>query len=296
MDRITFMQAYCRVVETGSISATARELGLSASMISRALKATEQGLGTTLLNRNTRTIATTEDGQFYYEECKRLTGDLAALDARLRSGRNNPAGKLRINAPLSFGIKVLGPAIPAFRARYPDIQIALNLEDRVIDMVSGGYDISLRVRQSLPDSSLRARKLGITRQVLCAAPAYLARHPAIRHPDDLHQHDLISFSLHEPAGVWPFRKGRQYAETDIRNDLAVNNSLFIADMLAAGQGVGSLPLFVAQSFLDKGDLVEVMPDWRLDDRHVYAVTASQTGNEARVRVFVDFVESLLKNT
>ena len=202
MDRLSFMRAFCRIVELNSFSRAAEDLGLSTALLSRETRLLEESLGCVLLSRTTRSMTLTDNGKLYYDECRRILEDVGALDAALRAGAGVVRGRLKVNAPLSFGLSVLSPMLPAFLARYPEIDIALTLDDRVIDMVEGGHDVSIRVRAELPDSSLVARRLATVDQRLYASPAYLDAQGRPQTPEDLKSH-LAKFRSRWELIIWP---------------------------------------------------------------------------------------------
>lgn len=296
MDRLSFMRAFCRIVELNSFSRAAEDLGLSTALLSRETRLLEESLGCVLLSRTTRSMTLTDNGKLYYDECRRILEDVGALDAALRAGAGVVRGRLKVNAPLSFGLSVLSPMLPAFLARYPEIDIALTLDDRVIDMVEGGHDVSIRVRAELPDSSLVARRLATVDQRLYASPAYLDAQGRPQTPEDLKSHRICAFTLADHATVWALSDGAGQQRLAIQPRHTVSNSLFLRDMLEAGQGIGALPGFLAREAVAAKRLERVLPDHALPDRHVFAVLAARLGADAKTRAFLSFVEEALAGT
>ncbi|WP_440491796.1 LysR family transcriptional regulator, partial [Serratia nevei] len=170
MDVLLTMRAFRRVVERNSFYKAAEDLAITPAALSKQIKQLENRLGTLLLVRTTRSMSLTEAGLLYYQEACRLLGEFDALEQTVAASAQQVSGMLRVNAPLSFGLTVLSPLLPPFMQRYPQLQVELTLDDRVLDVVAAGFDISLRIRRRLPDSSLSARALGEVHQRICAAP------------------------------------------------------------------------------------------------------------------------------
>ena len=168
------MQAYCRIVERGSFAKAAEDLEVSPALLSRELRRLEQSLGCVLLARSTRRMALTEHGRLYYADARRILGDIARTEESLRQAAGRIGGRLSVNAPHSFGVTVLAPLLPSFLAQHPEVELSLSFDDRVVDMIEGGYDLTLRIRAALPDSGLMARGISPVRQALFPAPAHLA--------------------------------------------------------------------------------------------------------------------------
>lgn len=200
MDVLLTMRAFRRVVERNSFYKAAEDLAITPAALSKQIKQLENRLGTLLLVRTTRSMSLTEAGLLYYQEACRLLGEFDALEQTVAASAQQVSGTLRVNAPLSFGLTVLSPLLPPFMQRYPQLQVELTLDDRVLDVVAAGFDISLRIRRRLPDSSLSARALGEVHQRICAAPDYLAQHGVPQTPNDLPRHSCLAYS--------PRRKGR----------------------------------------------------------------------------------------
>src|SRR5918993_2996321 len=192
-DALQEITIFARVVNTGSLSAAARDLGLSPALVSRRLSGLEARLGVRLINRTTRSLHMTDEGAAYYETCTRVLAEIEEADAAVSAGRADPRGILRVALPASFGNQHVAPLVPRFAARYPDVQIALSLSDRNVNVVEEGFDLAVRIAD-LADSSLAARKLAPNRRVVCASPAYLARHGTPRTPADLTRHHCITAS------------------------------------------------------------------------------------------------------
>ena len=294
MDRLSVMKAFCRIVERGSFARAAEDLGVSAALLSRDLKLLEQSLGCSLLTRTTRSMALTEHGRLYYDEARGILDRIDAMEGRVRAGAGTVAGRLRVNAPHSFGVTVLAPLLPQVLARYPDLDLTLTLDDRVIDMVEGGFDLSLRIRPDLPDSGLLARRLARVQQGLFAAPDYLATHGTPALPADLAGHEILEFLHSQETGQWDLLGPTGPVKVPLASRHMIGSSLILRDMLIAGMGIGSLPDFIAAAPVTEGLLSPVLPDYERPARHVFAVTASRLASDAKTMAFLDFLQAALR--
>ncbi|MBM3103670.1 LysR family transcriptional regulator [Pseudomonas sp. V1] len=294
MDVLLAMRTFRRVVERGSFSQAAVDLGQSTAAVSKQVRQLEKHLGSLLLLRTTRRMSLSESGQAYFSECCHLLEELDALERATQSGSSEPSGRLRVNAPLSFGLKVLSPILVAFMQRYPDLKVELTLDDRLLDVVSEGFDVSLRIRSHLPDSSLVARRLGEVAQVICAAPAYLKANGTPHSVEALREHSCLAYRLAEHPGSWQLQGPQGNSRLELPVRLAVDNSLMLSEMLLAGLGIGALPSFIAQPLLDNGQLLQLLPEQSMPRRSIYALYASHRHVSQKIRVFVDFLASALE--
>lgn len=293
MDVLALMRVFRTVVERDSFGKAALELNQSAAAISKQVRQLEERLGTLLLLRTTRRMSLSDGGRAYYIECCRLLDEIAALELATRGSASKVAGRLRVNVPLSFGLKVLSPLLPAFMQRYSEVKLELTLDDRLRDVVGEGYDVSLRIRAALADSTLVARRLGEVEQMICAAPAYLARRGTPMQALDLHGHDCLAYRLADSPGIWQLDGPEGASSIVLPVCLSADNSLLLADMLVAGVGVGALPSFIAAPLLASGVLVRVLPSHAMDRRGVYALTPDGRHVPQKVRAFCDFLAAAL---
>jgi len=294
MDKLSVMNAYCRIVERGSFARAADDLGVSPALLSRELKLLEQSLGCALLTRTTRSMSLTDAGRLYYEEAQRILDAVSRSEDRIRDGVGAVRGHLKVNASSSFGQMVIAPFLPEFLEKYPDLKLTLSLDDRVVDMVEGGFDVSIRIRAAMPDSALVARRIGTARQRIFASPSYLQHAGTPVEPDDIKRHKVIGFLLADHLTAW--RLAGPGGEQEIHLDPAVKvgNSLVLRDLLVAGQGIGTLPDFVSNAAEARGELVRVLPDYELPAPEIFAVTASRLGMDARVTAFLEHLRSALQ--
>lgn len=294
MDKLSVMNAYCRIVERGSLARAADDLGVSAALLSRELKLLEQSLGCELLTRTTRSMSLTDAGKLYYEQSQVILDAVSRSEDRIREGVGAVRGHLKVNASSSFGQMVIAPFLSQFLEKHPDLRFTLSLDDRVVDMVEGGFDVSIRIRAAMPDSALVARRIGTARQRIFASPAYLERSGMPGAPDDIRDHRIIGFLLADHLTGWKLigPGGQQTIALD--PEVKVGNSLVLRDLLIAGHGIGTLPNFVSDAAEARGDLVRVLPDYELPAPEIFAVTASRLGMDARVTAFLDHLRAALE--
>ena len=289
MDTISGMITFARVVEANSFSEAARRLGVSKSAVSKQIARLEDRLGARLLNRTTRRISPTEVGAAFYERCARIVAEVEEAELAVTRLQAEPRGVLRVNAPMSFGILHLAPAIAVFMKRYPDLEIDLTLNDRFVDLIDEGYDLAIRIG-TMADSSLIARKLAPSRLVACAAPAYLRRRGLPTVPRDLADHECLIYSLATAGDLWKFTDSEGTPQpVRVSARLKVNNGDVMRDIAAAGLGLTVLPTFIAAKGLEAGTLVPVLTDYRLPETAVSAVYPQNRHLSPKIRVFVDFL-------
>lgn len=294
MDKLSVMQAFRRIVERGSFARAAEDLGVSPALLSREIKLLEEDLGSTLLTRTTRSMSLTDAGQLFYDEAASILDAVTQVETRIRDGAGAVRGHLKVNASSSFGQTVIAPVLPRFLEAYPDLRITLSLDDRVVDMVEGGFDVSIRIRPAMPDAALVARKIGTMRQRIFAAPAYLDRVGVPRTPEDIADHEVIGFLLADHLTTWNLTGPTGTVTLDLDPKVRVGNSMVLRDLLIAGQGIGTLPDFVSNRSEAQGDLVNVLPDWELPAPGIFAVTASRLGMDAKVTAFLDALRTALR--
>jgi len=284
------MSVFARVVATGSLSAAARELGLSPAMVSRRLAALESRLGVRLVNRTTRSLNLTDEGASYYESCARVLAEIEQADAAVSAGRQDPQGTLRVAMPASFGNQYVAPLIPRFAALYPAVQLALSLSDRTVNLIEEGFDLAIRIAH-LADSSLAARKLAPNRRVVCASPAYLERHGAPRKPEDLAQHNCLLAS--DFTSTWEYNgpDGKAGAAR-VSGRYSCDNWEVLREWALAGLGVALKSTWDVRRHLEDGSLVSLLPGYTFDtDVAIYAVYPHRRHLPAKTRAFIDFLAS-----
>lgn len=291
MDKLAAMHAFRRVIELGSFRAAARDLGRSNAAVSKQVSDLEVELGATLIARTTRRLALTEIGQAYYERCARILDDLTETETAVASLQAAPRGLLRVNAPMSFGLLHLARVMPAYIQRCPEVRVDLVMNDRAVDLLEEGFDIAVRVRTSLPDSSLIARRLAPVRRVLCAAPDYLERHGCPERPEDLVRHRCLIYSLSTSPTEWTFAlPGKSDPLTvRVRPYYTANSSIALREALLAGSGIALVPTFVVGPDVREGRLRAVLPTFEIAPQTMYALYPSARHLSPKVRSFVDFL-------
>src|SRR3984957_11799350 len=225
MDRLTSISAFVRAAESGSFTVAAKALGISPQMIAKHVRALESRFGSRLINRTTRRQSLTEFGQDFFVHCRRILDGVDAMEAMADETMGTPRGKLRVNAPVSFGSTLLVPMVTNYLHRYPEVEVDLVLEDRQVDMVKEGFEVMFRIG-ALPDSDLIARTLQPFELTICAAPGYLAERGIPSAPDDLLEHECLgyAFSLQAAETRWRLLRGGDVHEVAIRNRLRISNA------------------------------------------------------------------------
>lgn len=296
MDKLSMMQAFCRIVDRGSFARASEDLGVSAALLSREIRSLEDSLGTTLITRTTRRMSLTEAGRMYYDEAKGILDAVLRVEDHIREQASAVKGHLRINAPSSFGQLVVAPILPAFFRLHPDLRVSLTLDDRVVDMVEGGFDLTLRIRSSLKDSTLRARKIGSVQVGIYAAPEYLAAHGTPKTPADLSGHDIVGYLLSEHLTNWDLLGPVGQCSVSVNPKVRVGSSLILRELLIAGCGIGILPDFISRDPEASGSLVRILRDHHLPPREIWAVSASSLGKDVRIAAFLDHLEQALSGS
>ena len=289
MDKLGDMAAFVRVVEARTFTQAAERLGWSKSVVSRRIAELEDRLGVRLLNRSTRRLSLTEAGQAFYERCARILADVDETEAAVSSLHTEPRGLLRVNAPMTFGMLHLAPAISAFLDRFPDVEIDLVLNDRFVDLIDEGFDLALRIGD-LADSSLVARRLAPCLRVLCASPDYLARCEEPATPAGLTDHDCLLYSNIPNSDVWRLTdSGGTDHVVRVRSRLRVNNGDVLREAAAAGLGITLLPTFIVAEAIADRRLRPILCDYRPPPTVVHALYPHNRHLSTKVRAFVDFL-------
>lgn len=290
MNQLLAMRAFARVVETGSFSRAADQLGLPRSTVSKLITDLEKHLGVKLMQRTTRALATTPDGLEYYRHASCLVTELDAVDNALRGQKLKPAGHLRVDAPASFANCLLIPALADFQREYPDITIALGISDRAVNIVGEGVDCVIRAGR-LDDIAMIGRKVTDLEYLTCAAPAYLERMGVPASPEDLERNHLRAGYFFAGSGKpepLVFEQGA--ARYEIANcAFSTNEGNGLKEMLLAGLGVGQHFRVIVQYYVDAGLLVPVLPDWTRPPTSLHVIYPPNRHQNARLKVFVDWV-------
>ena len=292
MDKLDAMSAFARVVSAGSYAEAARRMGLTRSAVSKAVTELEQLLGVRLLDRTTRRVTATEVGKAYYERVVGILSDVETTESAVSRLHDEPKGLLKINAPMSFGTLYLGPAIAEFMVAYDELRIELVLNDRFIDPIEEGVDITVRIG-ALPDSSLIARKLAPARRVLVASPAYLKSHGTPRTPDDLVHHHALSFGHSQASHRFELTHQTKILSVPVTPRMCSNNGDVLRAAALHGNGIALLPTFLIGSDIATKKLAIVLPEYGPTGLDVYALYAPNRYLAAKTRVFIDFLAKRL---
>jgi DNA-binding transcriptional LysR family regulator len=290
MDRIGDLTLFLRVLDLGSISAAARSLDLSVAVASQRLKRLERDLGVRLLHRTTRRLHATPEGAALAEQGRPLVEDLEALTGGLRQAAAEISGTVRVTASASFGRQYLSPLLPEFLALHPRVKLSISLTDQMVDLVSAGVDLAIRIG-ALDDSSLVARKLAVNRRVVCASPDYLRRHGTPRTPQDLVEHECVLLvGSQGRQDVWRFGDGSGgEIVVRVRGRMETNYGELVRDGAVAGMGIAIHSNWHASRDLREGRLVQVLQDYPIAESGIYAVMPQRRLVPPRVRAFVDFL-------
>ncbi|MET4570733.1 LysR family transcriptional regulator [Rhodanobacter soli] len=289
MDKFQEMASFVAVVEAGSFVGAADATGLSKAAVSRHVAELEQRLGARLLHRTTRRLSLTDDGQLFFTRAKEMLAAIDEAESEISSRSGEPSGLLRINAPLTFGVLHLAPLWGRFAQLYPKVSLDIELSDRVVDLVEEGYDLAVRIT-NLPNSQLVSRRLASTRMVACASPQYLALHGTPAHPDELAQHEVISYSYWAARNEWTFTAPDDSLVT-VRTHARIhaNNGDTCRAAALDHQGIILQPDFLVADDLRRGDLVELLPTYRAMTLGIHAVYPSRKHLPIKTRRLVDFL-------
>ena len=289
MSRLESMSHFVAVVETGSITAAADRLELTVAAVSKRLKLLEADLGVRLLTRNTRQLALTEAGHYYYQHCREIQEEVSRVDQHLLAMQGTLSGSLRINMPMTYGKLRLSKWLIRFLQEYPDIHLTAHLDDAYTDAASGDYDVVIRIGV-LEDSRLVARKLENVYLMPVAAPAYLQQHGTPQTPAELAQHQCLHYTNVSHREGWMFYDPSGTAHNvQIRGQLCANNGEILKQAAIAGMGIVLLPDFELIDSLENGELVRILPDYSAQTVSVYAVYPSRQFLPEKTRVLVEFL-------
>ncbi|QNM96600.1 LysR family transcriptional regulator [Chitinimonas koreensis] len=296
MDRFDALQAFARVVEAGSYTKAAQTLRISKTTVTQLVQQLEARLRVKLLNRTTRKVQVTADGALYYERVVRLLADLEEADTSLSNASASPKGRLRVDVPSPLATLILAPALPAFHARYPDIQLDLGVSDRQVDLIGDNVDCVLRGGE-LGDSSLIARRVGELRFGVYAAPRYLERAGTPAHPRELEDthHRIVGFLRANSGKVAPIdmRHGDECITVRGRHVVALDDGNAYLAAGLAGMGVLWLPHYMAQAHVARGELVPLFDDWQFDPMPLHLVFPPNRHVGAKLRAFIEWIDELM---
>ncbi|BAL26945.1 LysR family transcriptional regulator [Azoarcus sp. KH32C] len=284
---------FCLLVKQGSLAATAREMNLTPPAVTKRLAQIEERLGVRLLNRTTRRLSLTNEGEVYFANAQRILGDIEEMESLVSGSRAVPKGLLRVNAPLGFGRSYIGPAISAFTKRYPDVEVQLQLTDRPVSLPDEAIDVAIRFGE-IPDSRLIAKKIAANRRLLCASPLYLKSHGRPESPADLARHECIVLRQNESAyGMWRLSRGKQGETVKVRGKLSTNDGEVALNWALDGLGILMRAEWDVAKYLRSGRLEHLLPDYETPAADIYAVYLERLNLSAKVSFFIDHLREFL---
>ncbi|MGF6859142.1 LysR family transcriptional regulator [Paraburkholderia sp. CI3] len=293
VERLTGLIAFARAASLGSYTAAARSLAVSPSAISKSVQRLEQHFGLKLFSRTTRSLTLTPEGRDLLTRTQRLLREAEDIEQAVAAARSEPAGTIKITAPLPVGVHILAAALPVFRKRFPKVSIDVRLSDRVVDLIEEGIDVAIRVGDPT-DTRLIARRLAPHRICAFASPAYLEERGIPAHPSDLQNHDCVNFRYQSTGqeAVWPFRMGERLLEFSPPSGLTIDLSDAVAAALAAGAGVGISATYIAAPFVRRGELVPVLFEYAHDRFQLHALWPESRRSNPAVKAFIAFLQEL----
>jgi DNA-binding transcriptional LysR family regulator len=289
MDKLTGLAAFVRTAETQSFVAAGRLLGVSASAVGKSVARLEERLGVRLFQRSTRRVRLTAEGAQFFERCRHILDDIDDAEAMLSHASEAPRGRLRISV-LTVGYRFLMPVLGEFMQRYPEIELDLDFDDRIVDVIDNELDAVIR-SGDLPDSRLMARRLGAYRMMLCASPGYLQRHGTPRHPHDLERHSCLQFRYPTTGKLqkWVMRSEPGDNEPHLPNSLICNNVEAMLMACINGMGIGFMPTFLTREAVANGSIVPVLENYMVQQGQFWVLWPSNRQLSPKLRVFVDFI-------
>jgi DNA-binding transcriptional LysR family regulator len=287
-NRIGEMQVFLRVVEAGNYSEAARRLLMTPSTVSKLIKRIEKRLGARLFERSTRRLSLTSEGQMYHKKSTALLAELDGIERSISQGAATADGIIRVNATVSFGILGLEPLLPAFWEAYPDIVVDLSLSDEIIDLYLDRTDVAFRVGP-LQASSMVARRIGVVKRRIVAAPCYLEQRGEPKGIQDLSRHKCLGFNFRRSAAVWPLKESGRIVDRELNGPLVANNAQTLRRMAIAGMGLARLADYHIRDDIAEGRLVEVLKGAVGDDEQIHALYHGGPRLPYRVKAFLDFV-------
>jgi DNA-binding transcriptional LysR family regulator len=285
------MSAFVHVVDAGSFTAAAAQMGLTKAQISRLISVLENRLQTKLLQRTTRRIALTDPGERYAQQCKSILDAVAQAEGEAAGAAVQPSGRLRVMSMAGFGNRYVVPLVYEYCNAYPLVSLEYSSSQFAPDLLAEGIDVSIYLAQRLPDSALVAVKLGAMFSVLCAAPAYLAQHPPVDHPRELAEHACLRLANPSISPQWELVSGRSTCSVDPHGPLTGNGVEVLRDSTLRGLGITLLPMYSVVDDLRQGTLVQVLPHWRSPEIGIFALLPSRRFVDAKTRAWIELIKT-----
>ncbi|HCN89196.1 MAG TPA: LysR family transcriptional regulator [Oxalobacteraceae bacterium] len=294
MDAVSDLAFFSLLLKQGSLAAVARELGVTPPVVTKRLSSVEKRLGVRLLNRTTRRMSLTHEGEVYLTNGARILADIEELELTVASSRAIPKGLLRVNATFGFGRKHIAPAVSDFAKQYPEVEVQLQMTERPMNLADMAFDVGVRIGE-LPDARMTARKIASNRRVLCAAPVYLGKAGAPSRPHDLQGHDCIVIRENDAAyGIWHLSSGHKKETVKVRGALSTNDGEAALGWALDGHGIIMRSEWDAAPYLRSGRLSPVLADWSLPGADIFAVYPERLNLSAKVSAFVNFLVERFK--
>jgi len=294
MDQVAAMRSFRKVLELGSFSAAARQLGLSKAAVSKQVSELEAYLGATLIHRTTRRLHPTDAGQAYFESAVGLLDELEVADAAVRHLQSEPAGTLRVSVPSAFGQVCLSAMLSELGRRHPKLTVSVEATDRLVDLVEEGFDAAIRIRATLPDSTLIAKRIRQIPIHVVAAPSYLKVHGTPQKPEDLARHNCFIYTLSSRPFEWSFKgsggsKGGGSRQVKVQGTIHANHGHLLLEPLRDGEGIAMLPEFLLAQDLEKGTIVPILTKFPADPLTLFVVYPPSRHSSPKIRALVDIV-------
>jgi DNA-binding transcriptional LysR family regulator len=288
MDQSSEMAVFVTVVREAGFSAAARVLHLTPSAVSKQITRLEDRLGVRLLNRTTRRFSMTDEGEAYYQRAVSILADIAETEAMISNRGGAPRGILRLSCSTTFGRLQVVPLLPEFLGRFPEMKLQLSLTDTIVDLVQEGIDVAIRIAE-LSDSSLVARRLGIDRRIVCAAPSYVKKYGLPKNPEELRNHNCLILNTAQALNDWEFSLGGETRKIHVDGPFEANSGIAVHAATLSGLGIAQLASYVAVPDLKAGRLISCLDEFVVSQRPIYAVYPHRRHLSPKVREFVNFL-------
>ena len=289
MDQVAAMRSFRKVLELGSFSAAARQLGLSKAAVSKQVSELEAYLGATLIHRTTRRLHPTDAGQAYFESAVALLDELESADAAVRHLQSEPAGTLRVSVPSAFGQICLSAMLAELGRRHPKLTVSVEATDRLVDLVEEGFDAAIRIRATLPDSTLIAKRIRQIPIHCVAAPSYLKAHGVPQKPEELTRHNCFIYTLSSRPFEWSFKTSSGVRQVKVKGTIHANHGHLLLEPLRDGEGIAMLPEFLLSQDLEKGSIVPILTKFPVDPLTLFVVYPPSRHSSPKIRALVDIV-------
>lgn len=295
LDKITSMEAFVKTVDNGSFSAAAERMNMSQQMVARHVASLETKLGMRLLNRTTRRQGLTAEGQTYYQRCKFILAEIDDAEGIAQTSQKEPRGKLRVSAPVTLGRYRIMPIITEFLRRYPDVEVELELNDRLVDLLEEGFEIAIRIGK-LNNSQLIARELSAHRFVLCATPGYIQKHGTPLSPEELGQHECLGygFNARKEHKTWALTHRGKTQTIRVHSRLHLTDTTALLQATLGGAGILLAPHYVVQEKILSGELVFVLSDYQGPSRPIHLIYHPSHQQSAKLKRFIELCLSQLR--